>query len=60
MIAEQFSCSQAWEAKDFLVEQKGCAEFVIESKSYYGKYSNKVYTKVTHAIVVQTSVENPY
>jgi len=33
--------AQAWEAKDFLVEQKDCAEVVIENKSYYGKYSNQ-------------------
>ncbi|XP_015908072.1 LDLR chaperone boca [Parasteatoda tepidariorum] len=33
--------SQAWEAKDFLVEQKRMEVVVIESKEYYGKYSSK-------------------
>lgn len=31
--------SQAWEAKDFLVEQKQCKEVSIENKVYPGKYS---------------------
>lgn len=31
--------SQAWEAKDFLIEQKQCKEVSIENKVYPGKYS---------------------
>uniref|UniRef100_T1KIH9 LDLR chaperone boca n=2 Tax=Tetranychus urticae TaxID=32264 RepID=T1KIH9_TETUR len=31
--------SQAWEAKDFLVEQKYCDQVMIENKPYYGRYS---------------------
>ncbi|XP_035220179.1 LDLR chaperone boca-like isoform X2 [Stegodyphus dumicola] len=33
--------SQAWEAKDFLVEQKRMEVVSIENKEYYGKYSSK-------------------
>ncbi|GFR01593.1 LDLR chaperone boca [Trichonephila clavata] len=33
--------SQAWEAKDFLVDQKRCELVTIESKEYYGKHSSK-------------------
>lgn len=33
--------SQAWDAKDFFVEQHKCEEVMIENKPYYGKYSNK-------------------
>lgn len=32
--------SQAWEAKDFLIEQKELEEVTIENKPYYGKYSD--------------------
>ncbi|OQV24435.1 putative LDLR chaperone boca [Hypsibius exemplaris] len=31
--------SQAWEAKDFLVDQERCKEVTIESKSYPGKHA---------------------
>ncbi|GAB6032054.1 mesoderm development candidate 2 [Chamberlinius hualienensis] len=33
--------SQAWDAKNFLVEQEECDEVVIENKTYYGKNSEK-------------------
>ncbi|GBL83441.1 hypothetical protein AVEN_115758-1, partial [Araneus ventricosus] len=33
--------SQAWEAKDFLVEQKRVEVVTIENKEYYGKHSSK-------------------
>ena len=33
--------SQAWEAKDFLVEQDRCQDVVIEGKSYPGKKFRK-------------------
>ncbi|KFM81405.1 LDLR chaperone boca, partial [Stegodyphus mimosarum] len=33
--------SQAWEAKDFLVEQERMEVFSIENKEYYGKHSSK-------------------
>ncbi|GFS38344.1 LDLR chaperone boca [Trichonephila inaurata madagascariensis] len=33
--------SQAWEAKDYLVDQKRCELVTIESKEYYGKHSSK-------------------
>ncbi|XP_067012095.1 LDLR chaperone boca [Anabrus simplex] len=33
--------SQAWEAKDFLVEQEKCKEVVIENKTYPGKHSKE-------------------
>jgi len=33
--------SQAWNAKDFLVDQDQCEEVMIENKSYYGKNSEK-------------------
>ncbi|BES95492.1 Chaperone for wingless signalling and trafficking of LDL receptor [Nesidiocoris tenuis] len=33
--------SQAWDAKDFLVEQEGCKEVVIENKPYPGKLAKK-------------------
>lgn len=33
--------SQAWEAKDFLVEQGQLEEITIENKPYYGRYSMK-------------------
>ncbi|PRD19109.1 UNVERIFIED_CONTAM: mesdc2, partial [Trichonephila clavipes] len=33
--------SQAWEAKDYLVDQKRCELVTIESKDYYGKHSSK-------------------
>ena len=32
--------SQAWEAKDFLVQQEGFEQITIENKPYHGKYSN--------------------
>lgn len=32
--------SLAWEAKDFLIEQKEVEEVTIENKPYYGKYSD--------------------
>lgn len=32
--------SQAWDAKDFLVEQKECLSVTIESKVYHGKGSD--------------------
>lgn len=32
--------SQAWVAKDFLVEQKDCESVTIENKVYPGKGSN--------------------
>lgn len=33
--------AQAWPAKEFLIEQEKCESITIESKVYYGKYSNK-------------------
>lgn len=33
--------AQAWEAKDFLVEQELCESVTIENKVYNGKYSGK-------------------
>ncbi|XP_064471668.1 LDLR chaperone boca-like [Ornithodoros turicata] len=33
--------SQAWDAKDYLIEQEQLEEIVIESKPYYGKFSTK-------------------
>ncbi|CAL1269322.1 unnamed protein product, partial [Larinioides sclopetarius] len=33
--------SQAWEAKDFLLEQKRLEVVTIENKEYYGKHSSK-------------------
>jgi hypothetical protein len=32
--------SQAWDAKDFFVEQPNCEQVMIENKPYYGKYSS--------------------
>ena len=29
--------SQAWDAKDFLIQQEECGEVSIEGKTYYGK-----------------------
>ena len=34
--------SQAWEAKDFLVEQERCKDVTIDSKVYEGKKAAKV------------------
>lgn len=34
--------SQAWIAKDYLVDQERCKEVSIESKQYPGKYAMKV------------------
>ena len=34
--------SQAWDAKDFLIEQERCKEVVLENKSYFGKHTEKV------------------
>jgi len=34
--------SQAWDAKDFLIEQERCKEVVLENKSYFGKRTEKV------------------
>lgn len=31
--------AQAWDAKDFLVDQEKCESVTIESKVYPGKYS---------------------
>lgn len=36
--------TQAWEAKDFLIEQDRCWSVTIENKDYYGK-GNKEYVK---------------
>ncbi|XP_054168462.1 LDLR chaperone boca-like [Oppia nitens] len=36
--------TQAWDAKDFFIEQELCEEVTIENKPYYGKFSHK-YTK---------------
>uniref|UniRef100_A0A6M2DVD8 Putative chaperone for wingless signaling and trafficking of ldl receptor n=1 Tax=Xenopsylla cheopis TaxID=163159 RepID=A0A6M2DVD8_XENCH len=33
--------SQAWAAKDFLIDQERCADVTIENKVYPGKYSSK-------------------
>ena len=33
--------AQAWEAKDFFVEQKLCEDVTIENKPYFGKFSDK-------------------
>lgn len=33
--------SQAWEAKDFLIEQERCQSVTIENKVYDGKFSGK-------------------
>ena len=33
--------AQAWDAKDFFIEQELCEEVTIENKPYYGKFSNK-------------------
>lgn len=33
--------SQAWEAKDYLIEQERMEEVTIENKPYYGKFSSK-------------------
>lgn len=32
--------SQAWTAKEYLVEQEKCKSVTIESKVYHGKYSS--------------------
>lgn len=34
--------SQAWDAKDFLIEQERCREVTIENKQYYGKHYEQV------------------
>lgn len=34
--------SQAWDAKDFLIEQERMEVVTIENKEYYGKHSSKV------------------
>ena len=34
--------SQAWEAKEFLINQPYCDSVMIENKPYYGKYSPNV------------------
>jgi hypothetical protein len=34
--------SQAWDAKEFLIEQERCKEVVIENKSYSGKLTEEV------------------
>lgn len=34
--------SQAWDAKDFLVQQKRCKGVTIENKEYPGIYSKKL------------------
>ena len=31
----------AWDAKDFLIEQDGCEEVVIEQKTYKGKFPKR-------------------
>ena len=31
--------SQAWQAKDFLIEQERCESVTIENKVYHGKHS---------------------
>lgn len=33
--------SQAWDAKEFLIEQERCKVVVIENKSYYGKHTEE-------------------
>lgn len=33
--------AQAWQAKDFLVEQERCESVTLENKVYEGKHSNK-------------------
>ncbi|KAJ9593404.1 hypothetical protein L9F63_015030 [Diploptera punctata] len=33
--------SQAWDAKEFLIEQEKCKEVVIENKPYYGKHTEE-------------------
>ena len=37
--------SQAWDAKEYLIEQERCKEVVIENKSYYGKHTEEVKIK---------------
>lgn len=34
--------AQAWDAKDFLIEQERCQEVTIENKQYPGKYYEQV------------------
>jgi len=38
--------SQAWEAKDFLIEQEGCKDVTIDNKVYEGKKAAKPRQKV--------------
>lgn len=38
--------SQAWDAKEFLIEQERCKEVVIENKSYYGKHTEEFKVEV--------------
>ena len=33
--------TQAWEAKDFLIDQERCESVTIENKVYPGKFSDK-------------------
>ncbi|KAL1116319.1 hypothetical protein AAG570_005814 [Ranatra chinensis] len=40
--------SQAWEAKDYLIDQPECKEVSIENKIYPGKYSETVCTDLQH------------
>lgn len=34
--------AQAWEGKDFLIEQEGCKEVMIENRPYPGKFAQQV------------------
>ena len=37
--------ADAWEAKDFFIEQERCEEVQLEQKTYHGKYANSQKTK---------------
>ena len=40
--------SQAWEARDFLVEQDRCESVTIENKVYPGKFTAQVSSFIEH------------
>ena len=54
--------SQAWEAKNFLIEQERCESVTVENKVYPGKYSTstQVITFANNAQIWNVEMRNEF
>nr|CAD7269097.1 unnamed protein product [Timema shepardi] len=49
--------SQAWDAKNFIVEQEKCKEVVIENKTYHGKHTEQQSSFNTTSVLANFATE---